>query len=93
VVAPDVPTVAETLPEFESSQWWAAYAPAGTPSGIISRLNTEIAKLLGDADLRERFAVEGAEAVGGSPQDFAVFLRADYEKWGKVAKQAGIRPE
>ncbi len=91
--APDLPTVADTLPGFESSQWWGMFAPAATPTGIVGRLNAEIEKFLGDADVRERFSADGAEPVGGSPLDFAAYLKADYEKWGKVVKETGIRPE
>lgn len=90
---PDLPTVAETLPGFESSQWYGMFAPAATPAAIINRLNTSIGKFLGDSDMRERFAVDGAEPVGGTPVEFAEFLRADYEKWGKVVKAADIRSD
>jgi tripartite-type tricarboxylate transporter receptor subunit TctC len=89
----DVPTVAETLPGFESSQWWAMFAPAGTSADIVGRLNTEVAKIIGDAEVRARFANDGAEPVGGSPREFAAFLKADYEKWGNVVKRTGIRSE
>lgn len=92
-IAPDLPTVAETIPGFESSQWWAMFAPAATPAAIVNRLNTETGKFLGDADMRERFALDGAEPVGGTPAEFVEFLRVDYEKWGKVVKQTGIRPD
>lgn len=91
--APDLPTVAETLPGFESIQWWGMFAPAATPPAIINRLNTAIGKFLEDSDMRERFATDGAEPVGGTPVEFAEFLRVDYEKWGKVVKEAGIRSD
>lgn len=91
--APDLPTMSDTLPGFESSQWWGMFAPAATSSAIISRLNSETARFLGDADVRERFASDGAEPMGGSPRVFADFLRADHEKWGKVVRETGIRPE
>ncbi len=89
----EVPAVAETLPGFESSQWWGMFVPPATPAEIVDRLNAEVARMLVDADVRARFANEGAEAIGGSPRDFAAYLKADYEKWGKVVKEAGIRPE
>lgn len=91
--APDLPTLADTLPGFESSQWWGMFAPAATPAAIITRLNTETGRFLGDADVRERFSADGAEPMGGSPREFADFLKADYEKWGRVVKETGIRPE
>jgi tripartite-type tricarboxylate transporter receptor subunit TctC len=89
----DLPTVAETLPGFESSQWWALFAPAAAPADIVDKLNAEVAKIIGDAEVKARFASEGAEALGGSPREFAAFLKADYEKWGKVVKDTGIRSE
>jgi tripartite-type tricarboxylate transporter receptor subunit TctC len=89
----DLPTVAETIVGFESSQWWGMFAPPQTPQDIIDRLNTEVTKILGDAELRARFANEGADAVGGSSRDMAAYLKADYEKWGKVVKEAKILPE
>ncbi len=89
----ELPTVAETLPGFESSQWWSMLAPPGTPPEIVDKLNAEVARMLVDADVKARFANEGADAIGGSPRDFAAYLKADYEKWSRVVKEAGIRPE
>lgn len=89
----EVPTVAETVPGFESSQWWGMFAPPGTPADIIDRLNAEVGRMLVDAEVKARFANEGADSIGGSPREFAAYLKADYEKWGKVVKEAGIRPE
>ena len=89
----DVPTVAQTLPGFESSQWWGMFAPPGTATELVEKLNAEVARFLGDADVKARFASDGAEPVGGSARDFAAFLKADYEKWGKVVRDAGIRPD
>jgi tripartite-type tricarboxylate transporter receptor subunit TctC len=92
-MARELPTVAETIPGFESSQWWGMLAPASTPPEVLELLNTEVTRIIGDADMKTRFANEGAEPVGGSPRDFATYLKADYEKWGRVVKEAGIRPE
>ena len=89
----ELPTVAETLPGFESSQWWGMLAPPATSPEIVDRLNGEVARILGDAEVKARFANEGADSIGGSPREFAAYLKADYEKWGKVVKEAGIRPE
>jgi tripartite-type tricarboxylate transporter receptor subunit TctC len=89
----ELPTVAETLPGFESSQWWSMLAPPGTPADIVDKLNAEVARMLIDTDVKARFANEGADAIGGSPREFAAYLKADYEKWGRVVKAAGIRPE
>ena len=89
----EVPTVAETVPGFESSQWWGMFAPPGTPADIIDKLNAEVGRILVDAEVKARFANEGADAIGGSPREFAAYLKTDYEKWGRVVKEAGIRPE
>lgn len=90
---PDLPAVAETLPGFDSVQWWAMFAPAGTAGDVVDRLNSEVSRIITDVDVKARFAAEGAEPAGGSPREFAAFVRADYEKWGKVVKAVGIRPE
>ncbi len=89
----EVPTVAETIPGFESSQWWGMFAPPGTPADIIDKLNAEVGRMLVDTDVKARFANEGADSIGGSPREFGAYLKADCEKWGKVVKEAGIRPE
>jgi tripartite-type tricarboxylate transporter receptor subunit TctC len=90
-VLPDTPPVADTLPGFESVSWYGVAAPGSTPRDVVARLNQEIARHLGSPDLRERIAGEGAEVIGGSPQDFGNFYRADIAKWGKVIKAAGIK--
>ena len=91
--APDLPTVAETLPGFESSQWWGMFAPAAVPADIVTKLNAEMQKVLGYGDVKERLASEAAEPIGGSPRDCAAFLKTDYEKWRKVVSQTGIRAD
>jgi tripartite-type tricarboxylate transporter receptor subunit TctC len=85
--------VAETIPGFESSQWWGLFAPAGLPPDVVSRLNGEVDKTVRDQEMRNRFAAEGAEPAGGSPAEFAAFFKADHDKWGKVVSDVGIRPE
>ena len=91
-IAPDLPAVAETLPGFESSQWWGMFGPAGMPPGVVSRLNAEMQKTLALVDVRKRLAADAAEPIGGSADDCAQFLRADFEKWRKVISDAGVRP-
>ncbi|MCE9641285.1 MAG: tripartite tricarboxylate transporter substrate binding protein [Betaproteobacteria bacterium] len=89
----DVPTVAETVPGFESVQWWGMFAPPALSAELSVRLSSEVSKMLVDPELKARFAAEGAESSQISPRDFPAFLKADFEKWGKVVKAAGIRPE
>jgi tripartite-type tricarboxylate transporter receptor subunit TctC len=89
----DLPTIGETLPGFESSQWWGMFAAADFPAALTSRLNGEVEKILRDPEVGKRFAAEGAEARGGTPASFASFFRADHEKWRKVVADVGIRPQ
>jgi tripartite-type tricarboxylate transporter receptor subunit TctC len=81
------------LAGYESSQWYGVLAPAGTPREIVSRLHVEIARTLRLPDVKERLAADGAEPVGSSPEEFASQIRSEIEKWTRVAKAAGIRPE
>lgn len=92
-VLPDAPPVADTLPGFEASSWYGVSAPGGTPKDVVAKLNQEIARILNSADMRERLSHEGAEVVGGSPEEFGRFYRAEIDKWAKVIKSAGIRLE
>jgi tripartite-type tricarboxylate transporter receptor subunit TctC len=92
-VLPDLPTVAEFVPGFESSTWYGIGAPRSTPAEIIDRLNVEINAALGDPTLMARMADLGGTPIGGSPADFAELIAADTEKWGKVVKFASIKPE
>jgi tripartite-type tricarboxylate transporter receptor subunit TctC len=92
-LAPNLPTVAETLPGFESSQWWGMYGPAGLPPAFVTKLNTEAGKVLVQPELKKRLAADGAVPGAGSPADLAAYLKADYEKWGKVVKAGGIKGE
>ena len=91
--AMDLPTLAESgLPGFEVANWFAVLAPAGTPASIVSRLNAELNAVLRNAELRERLLKQGFESSGGTPGEFAAYLRAEMEKWTKVVREARIRP-
>jgi len=93
-LTPKLPTVAEAgLPGFEATQWWGVYGPAGLAGGVVTRLNGEINKVLRMTEIKQRFAADSAEPAGGSPADLAAFHKADYEKWGKVIRAAGIKSE
>ena len=92
VAAPDLPTIAEAgLPGYEQSAWHGLLAPVGTPEAVIAKLNAEVNRLLRSPDVVERFAVQGFEAIGGSPAEFAAFIRQDVAKYAKLVKAAGIR--
>jgi tripartite-type tricarboxylate transporter receptor subunit TctC len=86
---PELPTIGETLPGFEASGWYAAFAPAGTPREIISRLNADINRLMRSPDVTQRLAADGVEAVGLTPEQFGAYLHQEIVKWGKVVKASG----
>jgi tripartite-type tricarboxylate transporter receptor subunit TctC len=90
---PGVPTIAETLPGFETVIWYGVLAPAKTPREIITRLNGEIIKALGHESLRQRLAAQGIEPSGIGPEKFAAIIRTDLARWGKVIRQGNIKPE
>jgi tripartite-type tricarboxylate transporter receptor subunit TctC len=93
-VAPDIPTIAEAgVPGFEVVQWFGVLAPANTPREIIAKLHAGIVRAVQDPVIKERFISDGAETVGNTPEEFAAVIRADLGKWGKVIKDAGIKPE
>jgi tripartite-type tricarboxylate transporter receptor subunit TctC len=90
---PDVPTVGESIPGYESSTWYGIGAPKDTPAEIIDRLNAEINAALADATLKARVADLGGTVIGGSAAEFGELIASDTEKWGKVVRFAGIKPE
>jgi tripartite-type tricarboxylate transporter receptor subunit TctC len=91
-VLPGIPTLAEFVPGYEASAWVGAGAPRNTPREIIDKLNADINAGLADAKLKVRFAELGATLFGGSPADFGRFIADETEKWAKVVKFAGIKP-
>jgi tripartite-type tricarboxylate transporter receptor subunit TctC len=90
-LVPDLPTVAETYPGFESGTWYSFVAPAGTPREIIVRLNSAIVKAVDSPDVREKLQAQGAELLTGTPQDAANFVRSEVAKWAKVVKASGAK--
>ncbi len=90
--APEVPSISEAgLPGYEVSVWYGALAPAGTPAAVINRLHAEISKIVQLPDIKERWAVLGAETVHNTPEQFAAFLKADLGKWAKVVRDSGAK--
>jgi tripartite-type tricarboxylate transporter receptor subunit TctC len=87
---PDIPTVAETVPGFESVSWGGVMAPAGTPPAIINRLNSEILKILKMPDVAEKLKGFGAETVGSTPKQFETYVKSEIAKWGKVARDNNV---
>ena len=90
---PDVPSIAEAgLPGYESTQWFGILAPAGTPRPIIDRLNQEIVRIMQAPAMKQRLNNDGMEVVAGTPEAFAVHIKAETEKWAKVIRSMGIKP-
>jgi len=89
---PNIPTVAEFVPGYESSFWTGIGAPKNTPAEIVDKLNKEINAALADPKTKARLAAWGATALPGSPADFGKLIAEETEKWGKVVKFAGIKP-
>ena len=92
-VLPDIPTVGEFLPDYESSQWYGLSAPKATPAEIVEKLNKEINAGLADPKIKARLADLGGSVLPGSPSDFGKLIADDTEKWGKVIRAANIKPE
>lgn len=89
---PDVPTIAEAgVPGYEMDSWLGVVAPAGTPRPVVERLNAEINRALAVPLVREKLAAQGLDTAGGTPQQFADVIRADYERFVRVVKAANIK--
>ncbi len=91
---PDVPTIAESgLPGFETGSWQGVVAPPGTPREIVARLNAEIGRILATPEMRDKLGNQGADVRTNSPEEFAVFIRAEKDRWAKVVKDANVKVE
>jgi len=90
-MAPEVPTLAEQgYPNTDASNWYALLAPAKTPPAVIKKLNDAVNSALRDPAVRAKIVKSGAVPVGGTPEELANFMRAEYEKWGRVVREHGI---
>jgi len=92
-VLPDLPTVASMFPGFDIDNWFALWAPAGTPPAIISQLHAEAVKSLQHQDMKNFFQREGAEPVGSSPTELAAHVNREIEKYAKIIKASGAKPD
>jgi tripartite-type tricarboxylate transporter receptor subunit TctC len=92
-VLPDVPSIAETVPNYEAVNWWGIVAPVGTSQAIIDKLNTELEAVQKSPEVLKQFAAEGGEPVPMKPAVFGAFMVSEMDKWGKVVKQGGIKAE
>ena len=89
----NTPAIGEALPGFSVDPWLGIFMPAKVPADVLKKVNGEIARVLGMPEVKAKLAPQGIELVTQSPEEFTRFIRADYEKWGKVIKEAGIRGE
>ncbi len=93
-ILPDVPTLAEQgYPNTDASNWYALLAPAKTPTAVIAKLNKAVDDALADPQVHEKLVKVGATPVGGTPDSLATFMKAEYEKWGRVVQENGIKEE
>ena len=92
-VLPDIPTVGDYVPGYETSGWFGVGVPRNTPAAIIDKLNKEINAGLADPGIKARFADLEATVFPGSPADFGKLIAEETEKWGKVIRAANIKPE
>ena len=90
---PDVPTVAETLPNYKYESWFGVLAPAGTPQPILAKVSEDIAKVLEMPDVREKLLAQGSIPAPTTPAEFDAINKADTERYGKILKDAGISPQ
>jgi tripartite-type tricarboxylate transporter receptor subunit TctC len=92
-VLPELPPVADFVPGYETSQWYGMCTPKKTPQDIVDRLNKEINAAIADPAMKARLAALGGEPLPGSPADFGKLIADETEKWAKVVRAAGIKPE
>jgi tripartite-type tricarboxylate transporter receptor subunit TctC len=92
-VLPDVPTLSAFLPGYEATFWAGFVAPKNTPNEIVEMLNREINAALADSKIEARLTELGASPFPGSPGEFGNFIAQETEKWGKVVKFGGMKPE
>ncbi len=93
LTAPDVPTIAETVPGYVVDSWYGALAPAKTPPAAVAKLNAAFAKVLDNPQVKERLLAQGAEAAASSPAEFERRIKDELAKWELVIKSANIKPE
>lgn len=91
---PELPTIAESgLPGFEANNWNGIFLPAGTPRELVVRINKDIVGALNSPDLKETLFKRGLDAAPETPEAFASYIKSEYDKWAKVIKAAGIKPQ
>jgi len=93
-IAPDLPTLDEAgVPGYEANAWFATFVPAGTPGAIVERLNREIVRAITSPDLRERLTGQGADPVTGTAEELERYTRSEIQRWAKVIRESGAKPD
>lgn len=93
-LVPGVPTIAASgVPGFAMTSWWGVLAPTGMPQPIVTRLNSELVRILKTEDVKSRFATLGVDAATSTPQEFSTFIRSEIDKYAKLLKSIGIQPQ
>ena len=90
---PNVPSMAETVPGYDTEVWWGLLGPAGMPPDVVAKISKDFVAALSTDDVKARLAKLGAAPIGSSPKEFDAKIRADYDKWGPIIKAAGIKAE
>jgi tripartite-type tricarboxylate transporter receptor subunit TctC len=90
---PDVPSMAETVPGYDTGVWWGLLGPAGIPDDLLTKLNHDFVAALNTDAVKERLNKLGASPIGSSPKEFDAVIHADYDKWGPIIKAAGMQAE
>jgi len=88
---PELPAIAETLPGYEASGWYGAFAPAATPRDLVAKVNGDMNRAMRLPDVAQRLSGDGVEAVAITPEQFGAYLRREMAKWGKLARAAGAK--
>jgi tripartite-type tricarboxylate transporter receptor subunit TctC len=91
--APELPTIAETLPGFEVNNWIGLFAPTGTPADIVQRWNAEVLRTMQSPQIQARLPAEGARFIPTTPEQFGAFVKAEIAKWAPIVKASGARVE
>ena len=90
---PDVPSMSETVPGYDTGVWWGLLGPAGMPADVLAKLSRDVVAALNSDAVKERLGKLGALPIGSTPQQFDARIRADYEMWGPIIKAAGMKAE
>jgi tripartite-type tricarboxylate transporter receptor subunit TctC len=90
---PNVPSISETVPGYDTEVWWGLLGPAGMPADLVAKLSQDFVAALNTDAVKARLAKLGASPIGSSPKAFDAKIRADYEKWAPIVKAAGMKAE